>query len=103
MLSNPFLLGLSHCKYSLDVFGHRVWDRHWPRVCKNAKICGSPKIFPTATRVLWPLAIAGNTGGYALSLNQYPFPILKKRVGVFTQPRPLAEHRLRRARGARAL
>lgn len=63
-------------------------DCFWPRVCKNAKICVSPKIFPTSTQELRPLAIAGNTDGYALSLKQYPLPVLKKRVGAFTQARP---------------
>jgi hypothetical protein len=40
-----------------------------PKLCKNAKICVSPKIFPTSTQELGRLAIAGNTGGYAFSLN----------------------------------
>lgn len=56
------------------------------RLCENAKICVSPKIFPTLIPDLRHLDIAGTTGHDDFSFNQHLLPTLKNRVGVFTQP-----------------
>jgi hypothetical protein len=58
--------------------GDNYLGRSWPRLCENAKICVSPKTFPTSTQDLRRLAIAGTTDGHAFSLNQYPLCCLRE-------------------------